>query len=212
MGVRLPSRNGYLMKTVLIASNNNHKFEEISAILAHLPIRLIKPSELGLSLDVAETGQNYYQNALLKAEAFYQASGLPVLSDDSGLEVEALGGEPGLHSHRYSPKPGATDHDRCVYLLSKLSGTPKPWLATFHCHAVFYVRPDLVGDSHGMVDGEVIDEFRGSNGFGYDPIFLIPDVQKTTAELGSEQKNQISHRGRAFTSLDLLRQWSAGED
>ena len=212
MGVRLPSRNGYLMKTVLIASNNNHKFEEISAILAHLPIRLIKPSELGLSLDVAETGQNYYQNALLKAEAFYQASGLPVLSDDSGLEVEALGGEPGLHSHRYSPKPGATDQDRCVYLLSKLSGTPKPWLANFHCHAVFYVRPDLVGDSHGMVDGEVIDEFRGSNGFGYDPIFLIPDVQKTTAELGSEQKNQISHRGRAFTSLDLLRQWSAGED
>jgi XTP/dITP diphosphohydrolase len=200
------------MKTVLIASNNNHKFEEISAILAHLPIRLIKPSELGLSLDVAETGQNYYQNALLKAEAFYQASGLPVLSDDSGLEVEALGGEPGLHSHRYSPKPGATDQDRCVYLLSKLSGTPKPWLANFHCHAVFYVRPDLVGDSHGMVDGEVIDEFRGSNGFGYDPIFLIPDVQKTTAELGSEQKNQISHRGRAFTSLDLLRQWSAGED
>lgn len=69
-----------------------------------------------------------------------------------------------------------------------------------------------MGDSHGMVDGEVIDEFRGSNGFGYDPIFLIPDVQKTTAELGSEQKNQISHRGRAFTSLDLLRQWSAGED
>lgn len=104
------------MKTVLIASNNNHKFEEISAILAHLPIRLIKPSELGLSLDVAETGQNYYQNALLKAEAFYQASGLPVLSDDSGLEVEALGGEPGLHSHRYSPnqvRPIRTDASIC---------------------------------------------------------------------------------------------------
>ena len=200
------------MKTVLIASNNNHKFEEISAILAQLPIRLIKPSELGLSLDVAETGQNYYQNALLKAEAFHKASGLPVLSDDSGLEVEALGGEPGLHSHRYSPKPGATDQDRCVYLLSKLSGKPKPWSATFHCHAVFYVRPDLVGDSHGMVDGEVIDEFRGSNGFGYDPIFWIPEEQKTTAELNSEQKNKISHRGRAFTRLDLLRQWSAGED
>lgn len=200
------------MKTVLIASNNEHKFDEISAILAHLPIRLIKPSELGLRLDVAETGQNYYQNALLKAKAFHQASGLPVLSDDSGLQVDVLDGEPGIHSHRYSPKPDATDHDRCLYLLSKLKGKPKPWLATFHCHAVFYADPALLGDSHGFVHGEVIDAFRGSNGFGYDPIFWIPEEQKTTAELDSVQKNRISHRGRALAGLTLLRQWSTDED
>jgi len=199
------------MREVLLASNNNHKFQELSVILAHLPIKLIKPSDLGLSLNPPETGTTYYENALIKAEAFHEASGLPVLADDSGLEVDALGGEPGLHSHRFSPKPGAIDFDRCLYLLSKLENKPKPWLAAFHCHAVLYVRPDLVGDSHGSIPGEIHDEFRGNYGFGYDPIFWIPEERKTMAELDSMRKNQISHRARAFSNFDLLNLWAFGE-
>ena len=198
------------MKEVLIASNNAHKFHEISAILAQLPIKLIKPSDVGLKLDPPEYGSTYFENALLKARAFHQASGMPVLADDSGLEVELLGGEPGLHSHRYSKKPGASDHDRCVFLLSKLSGKPKPWLAAFHCHAVFYLRADQVVDNHGMLPGEVIEEFRGSNGFGYDPIFWIPQENRTMAELDSARKNQISHRARAFAGFKFLKDWALG--
>ncbi len=200
------------MKTVLIASNNDHKYEEISAILAHLPIRLVMPAELGLNVDPAETGATYFENSLLKARAFHQASGMPVLADDSGLEVELLGGEPGLHSHRYAPKPGASDHDRCLYLFSKLAGKPKPWHATFHCHAVFLVSPTLIGASHGTVKGEIIEEFRGSNGFGYDPIFFVPSEGKTMAELGSHYKNKNSHRARALAGLDLLKSWSLEAD
>lgn len=200
-----------MMKEILIASNNNHKFQEISAILGHLPIKLLKPSDLRLSLIPPENGATYYENALIKATAFYKASGMPVLADDSGLEVEILGGEPGLHSHRYAPKPGATDHDRCLYLLSKLEPKDNPWLAAFHCHAVLYVHPDLVGDSHGIIPGEIIEEFRGTNGFGYDPIFWIPGEGKTMAELDTDRKNQISHRARAFANFELLKLWALDE-
>lgn len=200
------------MKKVLVASNNVHKFQEISAILTHLPIQLIKPAELGLSLDPPESGETYYENSLLKAMAFHQASGMPVLADDSGLEVELLGGEPGIHSHRYSPKSGASDYDRCLYLLSKLEDKPKPWLASFHCHAVFLVNKDLIGDNHGIVHGKIIDELRGKDGFGYDPIFLIPETGKTMAELGPEIKNKISHRAKALAGLDLLKEWALDEE
>lgn len=199
------------MKELLIASNNDHKFQEISAILAYLPIRLFKPSELGLNLNPVENGRNYYENALLKAEAFHKISGMAVLADDSGLEVKALGEEPGLHSHRYSPKPGATDHDRCLYLLSKLEDKPKPWLAAFHCHAVLYVNSNLVGDNHGTISGQIIEEFRGSNGFGYDPIFWIPSEGKTMAELDTKRKNQISHRANAFSNFELIQSWASSE-
>lgn len=196
------------MKKVLVASNNDHKFQEITAILEHLPVQLIKPSDLGLNLHPAEVGDNYYENSLLKAKAFHLASGMPVLADDSGLEVDILGGEPGLHSHRYLPKPGASDHDRCLFLLSKLEGKPKPWLATFHCHAVFMIDEGLTGDNHGSVRGEITDEFRGTNGFGYDPIFFVRAEGKTMAELGSAYKNQHSHRARALADLTLLKAWA----
>ena len=212
MGAAHPPQIGQGMKEVLIASNNEHKFQEISAILAKLPIKLFRPSDLGLQLDPLEIGTTYYENALLKAQAFHDASGMPVLADDSGLEVELLGGEPGLHSHRYSPNPGASDHDRCLYLLSKLSGRPKPWLAAFHCHAVLYVHATLTGNNHGKVNGEIIEEFRGTNGFGYDPIFWIPKEGKTMAELDTERKNQISHRTRAFTNFELLNSWVYSEN
>lgn len=199
------------MKEILIASNNDHKFQEISAILTHLPIRLITPLELGLKLNPDENGSTYYENALLKARAFFQVSGIPVLADDSGLEVEALGGEPGLHSRRFSPKPDATDNDRCLYLLSRLENMPKPWVAAFHCHAVFFVSPELFGDNHGSISGQIIERFHGYHGFGYDPIFWIPQEGKTMAELDTNRKNQISHRARAFSNFTLLQRWALGQ-
>ncbi len=196
------------MKDVLIASNNTHKWNEISAILKDLPINLVRPADLGIEIDVAETGSNYYENALIKAKAFYEASGLPILADDSGLELEALDFQPGIHSHRFSPDPQANDHDRCVYLLSRLAKFPKPWKASFNCVAVFFLSPDIFESFHGRIKGEVIDTFKGQNGFGYDPIFWIKEQNQTMAELDTEVKNQISHRGRAFLNLDLLKQWS----
>ena len=114
---------GQMMKEILIASNNDHKFQEISAILTHLPIKLIKPLELGLKLNPAEDGSTYYENSILKASAFYQASGIPVLADDSGLKWKPWA-ESRSPFTSFSPKPGATDYDRCLYLLSKLDDKP----------------------------------------------------------------------------------------
>ena len=197
------------MKTLLIASNNQHKYEEISAILSTLSLRLIKPVDLGITLDVSETGNSYLENSLIKAEAFHQASDLPVLADDSGLEVELLGGAPGIHSHRFAPQPGADDRDRCLYLLEQLQRMPKPWHARFNCVAVFYQSSAEWNYFHGKVDGEIIEELRGDDGFGYDPIFYMPEYQKTMAELGTTIKNQISHRANALNNLTALHKWAS---
>ncbi len=197
------------MKTLLIASNNQHKYDEISAILSKQNLRLIRPVDLGITLDVSETGNSYLENSLIKAEAFHQVSGLPVLADDSGLEVELLGGAPGIHSHRFAPQPGANDRDRCLYLLEKLQGKPKPWFACFNCVAVFYQSPAEWSYFHGKVVGEVIEELKGDDGFGYDPIFFMPEYQKTMAELGTAIKNQISHRANALNNLTTLYKWAS---
>ena len=192
---------------LVLATNNKDKIREIKHLLEDLPVTILTRDDFLDFPDPEETGTTLEENATLKAREIAAFCEMPALADDSGLEVEILGGEPGLHSHRYAPKPGATDHDRCVYLLSKLEGKAKPWLAAFHCHAVLYVRQDFVVDNHGTIAGQVIEEFHGVNGFGYDPIFWIPSERKTMAELDSQRKNQISHRARAFTNFLLLKQW-----
>ena len=195
------------MKTLLIATNNPGKIAEITAILAPLPLKLITPAEHGLTLSIPEDGQSYFENAYKKAAAFAQASGLPTLADDSGLEVEVLGGAPGVHSHRYLANPSATDEQRCRALLNQLSAYPRPWKAAFHCEVVLCNANELVLRSHGICSGEIIPEFRGENGFGYDPIFLVEGTSQTMAELTDEQKNRISHRAKALQAAwnDLLR-------
>ena len=185
------------MKTLLIATNNPGKIAEISAILAPLPLKLITPAELGLTLSIPEDGQSYFENAHKKAAAFAQVSKLPTLADDSGLEVEVLGGAPGVHSHRYLADPSATDEQRCRALLNQLSAYPRPWKAAFHCEIVLCNPNEIVLRSHGSCPGEIIPEFRGENGFGYDPIFLVEGTHRTMAELTDEQKNRISHRAKA---------------
>ena len=195
------------MKTVLIATNNPGKIAEISAILAPLPLKLITPAELGLTLSIPEDGQSYFENAHKKASAFAQVSKLPTLADDSGLEVEVLGGAPGVHSHRYLADPSATDEQRCHALLNQLSVYPRPWKAAFQCEIVLCNPNEIVLRSHGNCPGEMIPEFRGKNGFGYDPIFLVEGTNQTMAELTDEQKNRISHRAKALQAAwnDLQR-------
>jgi len=156
------------------------------------------PSELDITIDVIEDGNSYYENALKKALAFFSSSGMVTLADDSGLEVEALGGLPGLRSHRFSPILNATDQDRRNHLLQRLESFPRPWLATFHCEIVIVDKSGLVFHSHGTCEGEIIPEERGSNGFGYDPIFFMPDQNATMAELSDQIKNQVSHRANAL--------------
>jgi len=198
------------MNKLLIATNNQGKIKEFHELLDDLGIELIPPSQIGLDLDVLEDGSTYAENATKKAIAFAQVSGLISLADDSGLEVDALNGEPGLYSARYGALPlnpkelgGAgggqnklSDADRRKYLLSQLQGKPRPWTARFR--AVIAIAKD--GDvqlTEGICEGEIISEERGTGGFGYDPIFLLPEFGKTMAELGMEEKNRLSHRARA---------------
>lgn len=182
---------------LLLASNNKGKLKEIQSLLADLPIRLLVPRDLGLKIEIDETGSTYRENAAMKARAFSNAAGLISLADDSGLEVEALGGAPGLHSARFSPMPGADDADRRRFLLTKLDDLPRPWKARFHCTTAIANPRGEVRFSEGYCEGEIIPEERGEGGFGYDPIFLLPKYGKTMAELDLEEKNRLSHRAKA---------------
>lgn len=185
------------MQTLLIASSNPGKLREFQAILQDLAVKLVLPADIGVQLTVEENGNTYYENALKKALAYCQASGLVTLADDSGLEVDALEGAPGLYSARYSPLPGAKDGDRRAYLLQQLQDYPSPWSAHFHCTAVVATPVGEHYTFEGKCYGEIIEKERGENGFGYDPIFLLPERGLTMAELPEEEKNRISHRGRA---------------
>jgi XTP/dITP diphosphohydrolase len=187
-----------LQKKMLLATNNPGKLGELKALLAGLrEVELASPADLGIHLEVRETGKTYTENAILKAKAFAAESGLVSLADDSGLEVDALEGAPGLYSARYSPKPGATDADRRAYLLENLSGKERPWRARFRAAIAVAVPGGDVYTAEGVCEGQIIPQERGGGGFGYDPIFLLAGYSKTMAELDEEEKNRVSHRARA---------------
>ncbi len=191
------------MITLLLASNNPGKLRELHAILSDLSVRLTMPADLGLTLIVEEDGATYAENAVKKALAFARASGVLALADDSGLEVDALDGAPGLHSARYAPQPGATDRDRRRLLIQNLlqRNAPRPWTARFRA-TVALAGPEGDFDlAEGLCEGEIIPEERGSGGFGYDPIFLLPDLGLTMAELPEAMKNRLSHRARAVQAI-----------
>ncbi|MEP7134760.1 MAG: RdgB/HAM1 family non-canonical purine NTP pyrophosphatase [Chloroflexota bacterium] len=198
------------MTQLLIATNNPGKVIELQELLNDLDIELVTPSQIGLDLDVLEDGLTYAENATKKAIAFAQASNLISLADDSGLEVDALNGEPGLYSARYGSTNGEklSDAERRKYLLSKLQDQPHPWTARFHATIAIAIpklwsQTDLLSDKprlqlfEGICPGEIIPAERGSGGFGYDPIFLLPELGKTMAELTMDEKNRLSHRARA---------------
>jgi XTP/dITP diphosphohydrolase len=186
--------------TLLLASGNPGKLQELKALLQHLELDLLDPRHLAATLSVLETGRDYTANASLKARAYAEASGFWTLADDSGLEVAALEGAPGVRSARLAG-PGRSDEERRRVLLSQLRGHPRPWAARFCC-AVALASPDgRIDSAIGECPGEIIPQERGSRGFGYDPIFVVAGTQCTMAELSLEEKNQLSHRARALQTL-----------
>lgn len=185
------------MQKLLIATTNKGKVKEIQALLDGLDVELVTPKDLGLDIEIEEDGATYQENAAKKARAYSQASGLIALADDSGLEVDALGGQPGLHSARYSGQPGATDADRRAFLLKKLEEKPRPWTAHFHATVAVAAPNGLVQFAEGNCWGEIIPEERGTGGFGYDPIFFLPEKNCTMAELSMDEKKRLSHRALA---------------
>lgn len=186
------------MKFVL-ASHNPGKLKEMQAILGGLEVEVVLPSELGLSVDVEETGSTFGENALLKAKAVCAASGLPAIADDSGLCVDALNGAPGVYTARYGG-PGLDDEGRYRLLLQNLHG-----LSPRTCHfetAIACAFPDgTVLTAQGRCDGTVAYAPMGTDGFGYDPIFWVPGLKKTFAQLNAQEKNAISHRGQALRAF-----------
>jgi XTP/dITP diphosphohydrolase len=186
------------MRSIILATHNKGKVTEIKELLASLDLKVYIPADLGLTLDVVEDGHSYAENATKKAVAFAQISGMPALGDDSGLEVDALHGQPGLHSHRFCPIPNATDADRRKYLLKQLADKPRPWIAYFRATVAIASTTGNIKLATGQCKGEIIPEERGNNGFGYDPIFFIPEIGHTMAELELHEKNSLSHRAQAI--------------
>lgn len=193
------------MAKLLIATNNPGKLREYRALLADQRWELTWPQQEGMDLVVEETGSTYQENARLKAQAYTQASGLVALADDAGLEVEALGGEPGPYAARYAGA-SASDQERVRYLLEKLAGVPwEQRRAAFRCIIAVASPSGRVEYCQGECHGLIALEPRGADGFGYDPVFFLPKLGKTMAELSFEEKNWISHRGRAArVALPLL--------
>jgi len=195
---------------LLVATNNRGKVREYEKILAEgLPqgVEFTFPEQEGLELEVDERGETFEENARLKAVEFARASGLLTLADDSGLVVDALGGEPGVYSARYAG-PAKTDADRYRKLLDKLADVPAgARSARFRCVVALAGPQGVIGTAEGVVEGEIGFEPRGSMGFGYDPVFIVAGYGGLTmAELLPEVKNRISHRARALeAAMPMLR-------
>jgi XTP/dITP diphosphohydrolase len=189
---------------LLIATHNRGKLVEYQAMLADLPFDLVTLDEVGIRDDVAESGATFAENARLKAVEYAKRSGLLTLADDSGLEVDALGGEPGVFSKRYAGE-GKTDAERNLFLLDKLRGVPPDKRsARFRC-AIALASPDgQLWEMDGVCEGEIGFEPRGTHGFGYDPLFQVAARGVRMAELPTEEKNKISHRARAAEKARII--------
>ncbi len=190
---------------LLVATTNPGKQREYRALLRGVPAGIVFPDELGITLEVEEDGATFRENAAKKASALARESGLLSAADDSGLEVEALGGEPGVRSARYAG-PGADDPKRRAFLLGKLRGVPAPRRARFVCVIAITTPDGAIQYAEGECRGEITFAERGANGFGYDPIFQVEGRTETMAELSPEEKNAISHRARAArAAIPILR-------
>ena len=183
----------------VIATHNANKLKEMSDILSKLGVSVLSPADLGITVEVEETGTTFSENAMIKAKAFCAAAGLPAIADDSGLCVDALNGGPGVYSARYGGE-GLDDRGRYMLLLNNMRGQTTR-AAHFAC-AVCCAFPS--GDeltAEGTCEGAVAFAPMGENGFGYDPVFLVPEKAKTFAQLTAEEKAEISHRGKALAAF-----------
>ena len=196
--------SGNLLHYLLLATNNKAKVREYRSLLQSIPFRLVTLAERGITSEVDEVGESLEENARLKAVLLSGESQLVALADDSGLEVDALGGEPGRLSARYAGE-GASDRDRVDYLLSKLKGVP--WerrSACFRCVIAVATPDGRLGFCYGECRGMISFEPKGEEGFGYDPVFYLPELDRTMAQLSLEEKNRISHRGQATSKVPLV--------
>lgn len=185
-----------MMKLVL-ASNNKKKMTELRELLADLPVEVLSQREAGCDFEAEETGATFEENARIKAAAALRATGLPSIADDSGLMVDALGGEPGVYSARYTGTHDATDEERYTYLLKKL-GDAEDRAARF-VSCVCCLMPDGKRiETRGECEGEILRAPRGEGGFGYDPVFRPEGMDRSMAELTHEEKNAVSHRGKSL--------------
>jgi len=193
------------MKELVLATRNMHKVEELKSLLADASVQVLSLRDFPDMPEVEETGVTFAENAELKAKATVQATGKIALADDSGLEVDALNGEPGVYSNRFGG-PGATDADKYMRILELLEGVPDEKRTARFRASIAISTP--AGDTFivdGVCEGRIAHSPRGEKGFGYDPIFFIPDLGKTMAELLPEEKNTISHRGKALqASREIL--------
>jgi XTP/dITP diphosphohydrolase len=194
------------MIRLVVATNNPGKQREYQQLLAPLGLLLLTPQDLARAPTVLESGTTYAENAQLKAQAYQQSSGLLTLADDSGLEVDALDGAPGLHSARYAG-PAAGDVDRYRLLLTELEGVPREQrTARFRCVVVLAAPKGETHTTEALCEGLIAFEPRGDSGFGYDPVFYMPEHNATMAQLPMDLKNRISHRARALHKmLPILR-------
>ena len=184
---------------VVLASKNKHKLVEISKITEKFGFDLVLQSELGVDIDVEETGTTFEENSFLKAEAVMKATGLPALADDSGIAVDALNGEPGIYSARYGFDDTLDDWGRLLLLLKNTEHVPDGQRQAQGGCVITMVTPEgETIQARGEIHGELLREPRGENGFGYDPIFYYPPFGMSTAEMSPEDKNQVSHRGNAL--------------
>jgi XTP/dITP diphosphohydrolase len=186
---------------LLLASQNPGKLQEMRHLAAGLRFRVLGPRDLGLVEAPEETGATFLENARLKALHYAGRSGLLTVADDSGISVDALGGEPGLHSSRFGGE-GASDLDRNRLMLARLAGVREADRGAHFTSAVVVARgAEVLFETEQRVEGRIATEMRGSHGFGYDPLFFYPPFGKTFGEVPSEQKDRVSHRGKAFARL-----------
>jgi len=189
------------MKRLIIASKNKKKVEEIVDILNDFPFEVVSMEQAGINNDIEETGKTFEENAKLKAVEIFKASGEPAFADDSGIEIDYLDGKPGIYSARFAGKD-ATDDDRNKKILKMLEGVPyEKRTARFICAIALVLSENEHFIVKGICEGIISKEPKGENGFGYDPIFYVPEYNMTTAQMPPAQKHKISHRGKA---LDLM--------
>lgn len=187
------------MRRLVLASRNKGKIAELKEMLSDLPVEIVGVADYSKVSEVEETGRNFLENATLKAKAVALATGELALADDSGLAVDVLNGEPGVYSARYG-RPGWTDRDRYEYLLEKVKSYPLSQRTARFVSAIALFDPSdsRLETVEGSVEGLIADEPAGNNGFGYDPLFYLPEYQKTMAQLPETEKNRISHRARSM--------------
>jgi len=188
-----------MIKKIIFASKNEGKVKEVRYILEEVNAEILSLNDVGFTEDIHESADTFEGNAKIKAEIIYNKFKLPTIADDSGIVAMQLGNEPGVFSARYAGE-NATDEDNNRKLLDRLKSYPEPHKGKFICAAVYYFGADFIV-AMGEIVGTIIKEPRGTNGFGYDPLFLPDGYDKTTAELPPEIKNKISHRFRAFSQL-----------